>query len=128
MRVFLILVTMASLMASEADPISLVLAEDGTATLTNGSGVAIHYQGYAADSPIFSRESWHGASWAAEPVGWCGTGLAQQSLEPGEQVSFTAHPPAESVRWRLVMTVQRAEGEAQLYSNPVNVDMRQFQR
>ena len=125
MRTLLILLSATTLMACQADPISLVLTKEGTATLTNGTGVPIYYQGYAVDSPVFSRESWDGGNWQAEPVGWCGTGLSRQTLPAGKKATFAANPPADAARWRLVMTVQRAEGEARMYSNPVDVDGRQ---
>lgn len=62
--------------------ISLAEADEKTITLriTNDTGKPFVYSGYSPGSPIFQIKE--------HPVGWCGTGVGPQTLDPGRSVIF----------------------------------------
>ena len=81
------------------DPMSNPSAEVRTwvarVRVTNGGPTAIEYRGWAPDSPIFEQEVQKDGAWQRVPVGWCGTGLVDQRLEPGASIELDFAVPAD---------------------------------
>jgi hypothetical protein len=59
-----------------------------TFRVTNDGDRAMTYQGYSPDSPLYQVEVLAGGAWEPSPMGWCGTGLAEQTLPPGGAVDL----------------------------------------
>jgi len=64
--------------------------EMATATfrVTNQGEGAVTYQGYERAVPLYRTEVLEAGAWQAVPTGWCGTGLGEQRLEPGQSVEI----------------------------------------
>ena len=54
-----------------------------TIRISNHTRKSFTYSGYSPESPIYQIKE--------HPVGWCGTGVRPQSLEPGQSITFKIH-------------------------------------
>ena len=63
--------------------------------IVNGGPTAVEYRGWAPESPIFEQEVQRGGTWERVPLGWCGTGLVQQRLDPGQSLELEFAVPAD---------------------------------
>lgn len=89
------------LTSAEADSglarLSVVRAEDGlawtsyTLRLANASTAALEYRGYDVASPMYRCEVMIDGEWVGDGGGWCGTGLDERRLPPGQAIEFTWH-------------------------------------
>lgn len=78
-----------------SDPLAEVQTWIGRVRVVNGGPTAIEYRGWSPDSPIFQQEVQKEGVWENVPVGWCGTGLVQQRLEPGAAIEVDFGVPAD---------------------------------
>lgn len=115
---FLCASSLAACVAESTEP-TLIARDDGSVVLSNYSAVAITYRGYSPDSPLYGIESELDGAWQASPIGWCGTGLSEQRLEPGAQVIFTVGAMQDGRPRRVVLTIGSGATTQQLVSNPV---------
>jgi len=79
--------------------------EQATATFrfTNQGDAPFTYRGYSPDGPLYECEVLEGGTWQASLVGWCGTGLSEQRLEPGRSIEFTAALPRDGRSYRFTI-------------------------
>ena len=77
--------------------------DQATATfrVTNEGRSAFTYRGYSTDGPLYACEVLEGGTWQRSPIGWCGTGLAEQSLAPGGSFEFAASLPRDGRAYRF---------------------------
>ena len=79
--------------------------EQATATFrfTNQGDASFTYRGYSPDGPLYQCEVLEEGTWQASPLGWCGTGLSEQELEPGRSIEFTAALPRDGRSYRFTI-------------------------
>ena len=122
LRCLIALAVTASLVAAETPnpSVQLSLGSDDTVTLTNSTEAPIEFSGYGPTSPLYGMDCLREDGWQEQPVGWCGTGLATQTLAPGQQTTFQVHSPNEPVNWRISLSYQVSGTKAWLsvHSNP----------
>lgn len=98
-----------------ADPADVVLAakqpvpdrpthSSVTFTLANTTGRPVRYLGYSVDNPWYSVQQLVDGQWVDHILGWCGTGLDERELGPGESVEFSAYIPETGVKTRVGVT------------------------
>jgi hypothetical protein len=68
---------------------------------TNRGSAAFAYHGFAPESPIYSVEVLVDGTWQEHPLGWCGTGLEEQVLEPGKSVEFDVNLERDGRSYRF---------------------------
>lgn len=68
---------------------------------SNGTGSSVSYRGYSEEGPLYQCEVLEAGVWQASPLGWCGTGLEEHALEPGESVDFSAVVPRDGRSYRF---------------------------
>jgi hypothetical protein len=115
--------TLSACMAPPEKP-ALYATADGTVVLHNFGSTAISYRGYASDSPTYSFEALIDGTWQDTSMGWCGTGLSEQTLAAGARMQFTVSTDAASDKGkrpcRVVLTIQTGpETHVRLVSNTI---------
>ena len=123
LRCLIALAVTASFVAAETPnpPVpQLSLGSDDSVTLTNSTEAAIEFLGYGPTSPLYGMDYLREGSWQEQAFGWCGTGLATQTLAPGQQATFQVHGPNEPVNWRISLNYRVTGTKAWLpvHSNP----------
>ncbi len=79
---------------------------DSEVRLSNRSATTWAFHGYGPASPIYRTQALVDGEWTRFSVGWCGTGLEQQELAPGESLTFSFFRPEDDDReMRVVMSV-----------------------
>lgn len=68
---------------------------------SNGTGSSVFYSGYSDGGPLYQCEVFEAGVWQSSPLGWCGTGLEEHVLEPGDSLDFTAMVPTDGRRYRF---------------------------
>jgi len=68
--------------------------------VANGGQDGIAYRGWAEYSPAYQVEVQQDDAWVAYQVGWCGTGLADFTLQPGAEMAFDVGLPADGKTYR----------------------------
>lgn len=68
---------------------------------TNQGDAVFRYPGYTPDGPLYRCEVLESGAWQPSPLGWCGTGLAEQVLEPGQSVEFNTLVPRDGRSYRF---------------------------
>jgi hypothetical protein len=98
--------------------VSVETSADGLATATframNRGQSAIEFRGFAADSPMYVREKLVDGRWEKDPLGWCGTGLQDLSLRPGQSMAFQTSFERDGQTYRFTF------GEPAIVTPPVS--------
>ena len=78
-------------------------AEEATASFraSNGTRMPVSYSGYSAGEPLYQREILEGGVWQPSPLGWCGTGLTEHTLDPGQSLDFSTSVPRDGRSYRF---------------------------
>jgi hypothetical protein len=69
----------------------------------NLGDVAFSYSGFTPDGPMYSCEVLEDGVWHPIPMGWCGTGLKEQTLEPEASVEFDTIVPRNGKSHRFAL-------------------------
>lgn len=91
-------------------------------SFSNPTNEAVTFSGYAPDSfdpelpdgwihPTYRRELDGPSGWTARPQGFCGNGLEQQELEPGEAKVFRVYVESAEMPARIGVTYRTETGE-----------------
>jgi hypothetical protein len=65
--------------------------------------LAFSYSGFTPDGPMYSCEVLEDGVWHPIPMGWCGTGLKEQTLEPEASVEFDTIVPRNGKSHRFAL-------------------------
>ena len=101
--------------------------------LLNSGNASLYFSGYSPDSyrggmpvgqigPVYSKERKVGEKWQKVVMGWCGTGMEQRRLLPGQAGYFRVFPDPDEPTMRIGVPLLRTESasyrEAEIVWSP----------